>query len=96
MVEASRPTDDPARMPQTYTASSGLKRPCWRIAAAITSPNARNTVADGTTKKAIRCSAGTSRARSASARAISSPATPDIAGSSAAETEMPKRLTGSV
>ena len=39
---------------------------------------------------------GPRRARSASARARSSPATPDIAGNSAAETEIPKRLTGSV
>jgi hypothetical protein len=62
----------------------------------MTSPNARNATADGTTKKAICRRPPFRRARSASNAAGSTPIVPDIAGSSAAETDMPNRLIGSV
>ena len=61
-----------------------------------TSPSARNAIADGTTKNAIRRRPASSRRRSASIAAGIAAATPDIAGSSAADTDMPNRLTGSV
>ena len=62
----------------------------------MTSPSATNATADGTTKKASRARAASMRARSAANAFRRSAASPDIAGSSAAEIEMPKRLTGSV
>ena len=51
---------------------------------------------DGTTKNAIWRSPESRRRRKASVPAPSRLAVPDIAGSSAAATDMPNRLTGSV
>jgi hypothetical protein len=65
------------------------------MAAAMTSPSAANATAEGTTKKAMRWSAASMRVRSALKPAVPA-ASADIAGSSAAETDMPNRLTGSV
>jgi hypothetical protein len=57
----------------------------------------KSATADGTMKKATRRSPAVKRPRSFSATSDCSPAAAlDISGSSAAETEMPKRLTGSV
>jgi hypothetical protein len=55
----------------------------------------RNAAADGITKYAIRPSPRSSRARSAAATSSASHF-PDIAGSSAADTDMPNSETGSI
>ena len=55
-----------------------------------------NATADGTTNTAICRSPSSNRRRSIGYAASSAAATPDIAGSSAAATDMPNRLTGSV
>ena len=83
-------------MIQTYWLSSAVNRPVWNSAAAMTPPNARNATAEGTTKNAIRLNPEFRRARSAAAISSSLPIALDMAGSSEAATDIPKRLTGSV
>ena len=58
--------------------------------------DARKAIADGTTKNAILRRPSFNRARSASRAGASAPPCAAIAGSSAAATDMPNRLTGSV
>ena len=74
--------------------SAALKRPVCRRAPPTTSPRKRNAAAEGTTKKAIRREPASIRARSLAATSSALPAARDISGSSAADTAMPKRLTG--
>ena len=59
------------------------------------SPSARNATAEGMTKNAIWRRPPSSRFRSGSVAPESMCATPDMAGSSAADTDMPNKLTGS-
>ena len=62
----------------------------------MTSPSARKPTADGTTKNATRGERGVEpRAQTARALRAPAPVSRDISGSSAAETDMPNRLTGS-
>ena len=63
---------------------------------ATRSPSAANAIAEGTTKNAICRRPASSRARNCAAIASSLPVARDIAGNSAADTDMPNRLTGSV
>ena len=53
MVDASSPTAEPARIPQTYTVIARVNAPDWYNAPATTSPSARKATAEGTTKNAI-------------------------------------------
>ena len=76
--------------------SANVNRPLQNRAAAITSPRARNAIAEGTTKNAICRKPVLRRDRTISAPVESMLSAPAIAGSSAAETDIPNRLTGSV
>ena len=65
------------------------------MVATTTLPRKRKAAADGTTKNAICCNPCASRCRSTLAISSALPSALDIAGSSAAETDMPNKLTGS-
>ena len=86
------PRESPRHTPRRCAEATGLEGD----EAATTSPSARNARDEGTTKKAICRRPESRRLRIASAPVASSSMAPDIAGNSAAETETPKRLTGSV
>ena len=60
----------------------------------MTSPRARKAIAEGTMKKAMRRSPASSRRRRWVATSASEPERLDIAGSSAADTDIPNRLPG--
>ena len=75
---------------------SRVNAPDWYSAPATTSPRARKAIAEGTTKNAICRRPASSRSRRYAARSASLPTALAMAGSSAAETDMPNRLTGSV
>ena len=62
----------------------------------MTSPRVSNAMAEGTMKKLIRLSPWSKRWRSFSATTSAAPSDFDIAGNSAAETDIPNKLTGSV
>src|SRR4051794_37348049 len=47
MVDASNPTADPARIPQTYTDVPRVNAPDWKTAPATTSPNAKRLLPRG-------------------------------------------------
>ena len=70
--------------------------PVWYSAAVTTSPSASNAMAEGTMKNAICRSPASSRRRSCAPTSAWSPSALDMAGSSAADTAMPNRLTGSM
>ena len=66
------------------------------MAATTTSPRTRDAATDGTTKNAIRRKPELSRRRSVSRTTLSPPTVPDITGNSAAEMDIPNKLTGRV
>jgi len=59
-------------------------------------PSARNATAEGTTKKEIFCNPELRRERNVAAISESVPTAEDMAGNSAAETDIPKSETGSM
>ena len=93
---ANNPTAEPARTPHVKIVSVSVNRPLWNNARAITSPSTRKAAADGITKNAMRRNPAFNRARRSAAVSDSLPITLDISGSSAAEIDIPNRLTGSV
>src|SRR6185369_10144114 len=62
----------------------------------MTSPKTNIAIDEGTMKNEIRCKPAFNRLRSLTAISSCVPSVPDIAGSSAAETDIPNRLTGNV
>ena len=82
-------------MPQTYCESAWVNRPVWKSAAADHVAEREERHRRGHDEERDLAQAGV-EARAVEALAAWSPSALDIAGSSAAETDMPNRLTGSM